>query len=91
VLELAETFTDVAYGPEIRRLGRTLGRWAEPIAAWHASKATNGPVEAINNLAKRIKRVAFGLTNWTHWRIRVLLYAGKPDWSKLATVTPARP
>ncbi len=88
MLELAATFTDVAYGPEIRRLGRTLKRWAEPIAAWHASRATNGPVEAINNLAKRIKRVAFGLTNWTHWRIRVLLYAGKPDWSKLATITP---
>lgn len=62
--------------------------WAQPIAAWHASRATNGPVEAIDNLAKRIKRVAFGLTNWTHWRIRVLLYAGKPDWSKLATITP---
>lgn len=63
---------------------------AEPagIAAWHASKATNGPVEAINNLAKRIKPVAFGLTNWTHWRIRVLLYAGKPDWSKLPLITP---
>ena len=45
----------------------------------------------INNLTKRIKRVAFGLTNWTHWRIRVLLYAGEPDWSKLSTVTPARP
>lgn len=47
VLELAATFTDAAYGREIRRLGRTLRRWAEPIAAWHASRATNGPVEAI--------------------------------------------
>lgn len=45
--ELAASCTDGAYGPEIRRLGRTLRRWAEPIAAWHASKATNGPVEAI--------------------------------------------
>ncbi len=42
----------------------------------------------INGLAKRIKRVAFGMTNFRHWRIRVLLYAGKPDWSKLATITP---
>ena len=41
-----------------------------------------------NGLAKRIKRVAFGLRNFVHWRIRVLLYAGKPDWSKLPTVTP---
>ena len=42
----------------------------------------------MNGLAGRIKRVAFGLTNSVHWRIRVLLYAGKPDWSKLATITP---
>jgi hypothetical protein len=43
----------------------------------------------MNGLAKRIKRIAFGLRNFTHWRIRVLLYAGKPDWSKLPTVTPS--
>jgi transposase InsO family protein len=43
---------------------------------------------SMNGLAKRVKRAAFGLRNFTHWRIRVLLYAGKPDWSKLATVTP---
>ena len=35
-----------------------------------------------------IKRVAFGMTNFRHWRIRVLLYAGRPDCSKLALVTP---
>ena len=38
-----------------------------------------------------VKRVAFGITNWTHWRVRVLLYAGRPDWSKLPTITPAAP
>ncbi|WP_157041628.1 hypothetical protein [Nitriliruptor alkaliphilus] len=42
----------------------------------------------INNFAKRIRRLAFGITNWAHWRVRILLYAGKPDWSKLATITP---
>jgi transposase len=89
--ELAATLDDRVYCPEIRRLGRTLKRWGPQIAAWHRSRASNGPVEAINNLAKRIKRVAFGITNWTHWRVRVLLYAGKPDWSKLATITPAAP
>jgi hypothetical protein len=31
------------------------------------------------------------MTNWTHWRVRVLLYAGCPDWTKLATITPAAP
>ena len=49
------------------------------------------PRGGVNALAKRVKRVAFGITNWTHWRVRVLLYAGRPDWSKLATITPAAP
>jgi transposase len=91
VTELADTLDDKIYSPELRRLGRTLRRWAPQIAAWHTSRASNGPVEAINNLAKRVKRVAFGITNWTHWRVRVLLYAGRPDWSKLATIAPAAP
>jgi transposase len=74
--------------PEVRQLGRTLRRWREQIAAWHDAQVSNGPTEAMNNLAKRIKRVAFGMTNFRNWRIRVLLYAGSPDWSKLPTVTP---
>lgn len=49
------------------------------------------PRRAMNNLAKRIKRVTLGITNWTHWRIRVLLCAGHPGWPKLATITPATP
>jgi transposase len=93
VTELAATFTlnDRVYYPEVRRPGRMLARWAPQIAAWHRLRASNGPVEAINGLAKRVKRVAFGITNWTYWRVRVLLYAGRPDWSKLATITPAAP
>jgi hypothetical protein len=39
-------------------------------------------------LIKRIKRVAFGLRKFAHYRLRVLLYAGKPNWDNLATVTP---
>ncbi|WP_236684638.1 transposase [Ferrimicrobium acidiphilum] len=49
---------------------------------------TNGPTESMNNLIKRIKRIAFGMTNFANFRIRALLSAGKPDWSLLATVTP---
>jgi transposase len=37
-----------------------------------------GPTEAVNNLIKRIKRIAFGLTVFRHYRIRALLYAGRP-------------
>jgi transposase len=49
---------------------------------------SNGPTEAANNLIKRIKRVAFGLTSFRNHRVRVLLYAGRPNWDLLATLTP---
>jgi hypothetical protein len=32
--------------------------------------------------------VGFGFRRFAHYRIRVLLYAGRPDWTLLATVTP---
>ena len=59
---------------------------------------TNGPTEALNNLIKRIKRAAFGIKrikraafgfrNFANYRIRALLYAGKPNWTLLTAVTP---
>jgi transposase len=73
---------------EVRSLGRTLIRWRDQIAAWHRAHVTNGPTEAANNLIKRIKRVAFGFTRFRNYRVRVLLYAGKPNWDLLATITP---
>jgi len=42
----------------------------------------------MNNLIKRIKRIGFGFRRFSHYRIRILLYAGKPNWDLLATVTP---
>ena len=58
------------------------------IAAWHKAQVSNGPTEAINNLIKRIKRVAFGFRRFTNYRIRALLYAGKPNWDLLTSITP---
>ena len=49
---------------------------------------TNAATEGMNNLIKRVKRVAFGFTRFRNYRIRVLLYAGKPNWHLLATITP---
>jgi transposase len=74
--------------PEVRQLGRTIVRWRTQIAAWHGSRVSNGPTEAANNLIKRVKRVAFGFRRFAHYRIRALLYAGRPNWDLLATVTP---
>jgi hypothetical protein len=86
VSEVGGVATSIAF--EVRHLGRTITRWAAQIVAWHRSHVTNGPTEAVNNLAKRIKRVAFGLVNFRHHRVRCLLYAGKPDWTLLPTIQP---
>lgn len=35
--------TDTDCAPELRRLGRTLGRWHVAIVNWDRARATNGP------------------------------------------------
>jgi transposase len=85
---LAEDMCDEVHPPEVRSLGRTLRRWRNEIAAWHASHVSNGPTEAANNLIKRVKRAAFGFTSFRNYRVRSLLYAGRPNWELLATITP---
>ena len=87
-LQLADDLQDESCPPEIHKLGRTIARWTPQIANWHISKVTNGPTEALNNLIKRVKRAAFGFRNFANYRIRALLYAGKPNWDLLASVTP---
>ena len=86
--ELTENLTDGDFPPELSKLGRTLRRWHHQITNWHHARVTNGPTEAVNNLIKRVKRVAFGFRRFNHYRIRALLYAGKPNWKLLNTITP---
>jgi transposase len=99
--QLADDLRDDSMPPEVRSLGRTISRWRDLIVAWHRARVSNGPTEAVNNLVKRIKRVAFGITNFRNYRIlafgitnfrnyriRALLYAGRPNWDLLANITP---
>ena len=71
---------------EVQRLGRTLHRWFDKICNYHLAKVTNGPTEALNNLVKRIKRIGFGFRNFENYRIRALLYAGRPNWRVLGSM-----
>jgi transposase len=86
--ELIRDMNDPSWPIEVRSLSRTLKRWRDQIIAWHQTHFTNGPTEAANNLIKRVKRAAFGFRSFRNYRIRALLYAGKPNWSLLATVIP---
>ena len=86
--QLACDLQDPGLPPETNRLGRTLSSWRTQISNWHAARVTNAATEAANNLIKRVKRAAFGFTNFANYRIRALLYAGKPNWALLDTLTP---
>ena len=72
--------------PEIQKFGRTLKKWFDKITNFHLTRLSNGPTESINNLIKRIKRIGFGFRNFENYRIRALLYAGKPNWRVLGSI-----
>jgi transposase len=88
VAQLGHDLQDESCPTEVRSLGRTIVRWRDQIVAWHRALVSNGPTEAVNNLIKRIKRIGFGFRRFAHYRIRVLLYAGRPNWDLLPAVTP---
>jgi transposase len=75
-----------AMPPEIQKLGRTIRTWFDKIANFHIARVSNGPTESLNNLIKRIKRIGFGFRNFKNYRIRALLYAGKPNWRVLGSI-----
>ena len=75
-----------AMPPEVRKLGRTIRTWFDKICNYHLAKVTNGPTESLNNLIKRIKRIGFGFRNFENYRIRALLYAGRPNWRVLGSI-----
>lgn len=66
--------------PEVRAMGRTLAHWRMEILNHHRTGASNGPTEGANFCAKQVKRAGRGLTNFKHYRLRVLLYAGGVTW-----------
>lgn len=72
--------------PELQRLAKTLRNWKDEITNWLDAKVSNGPTEALNNLIKRVKRSGYGFRNFTSYRIRILLYAGKPNWRVLDSI-----
>lgn len=84
--ELVAHCTKRSMPPEVQRLGQTIRRWFDKICNFHLARMSNGPTEALNNLIKRIKRVGFGFRNFENYRIRALLYAGKPNWRILGSI-----
>jgi transposase len=84
--ELVAHCVKKAMPPEIQKLGRTIRAWFDKIVNFHLARVSNGPTESLNNLIKRIKRIGFGFRNFKNYRIRALLYAGKPNWRVLGSI-----
>lgn len=84
--ELVEHCRRPSMPKELRRFGATIHRWSKKIRNYHHAKISNGPTEALNNLIKRVKRVGYGFRNFTNYRVRALLYTGRPNWRLLSSI-----
>ena len=80
------TVADAPCRPRSKGSGGPCTAWFDKIANFHLARVSNGPTEALNNLIKRIKRIGFGFRNFENYRIRALLYAGKPNWRVLGSI-----
>ena len=57
---------------------QTLERWMDKIANYFICRSTNGPTEGFNHGLRAILWRAFGMTNFLHFRARVLHAFGIP-------------
>jgi transposase len=74
-----------AIGAEVRGLARTLTQWREPILAWHTTGHTSGPIEGLNSLTKKVKRIAAGFRSFASYQLRILLACRGCNWDLLGT------
>lgn len=58
--------------PEIKTLTATLSRWRTEILNYFKYRITNARVEGFNNVAKVIKRRAYGFRSFENYRLRLL-------------------
>jgi hypothetical protein len=71
-------------------VARTIKQWREAILTWHTTGYTNGPVEGLNSVIKKVKRVAAGFRSFQNYRTRILLAVGGCNWDRLGTPPPLR-
>jgi transposase len=72
--------------PEIQKLGRTIRKWFDKLCNYHIAKVTNGPTEGLNNLIPAHQEDRLRVPQLPNYRIRALLYAGKPNWRVLGSI-----
>jgi transposase len=70
--------------PEVVRLARTIKRWETEVLNFFVTGRTNARSEAQNLITEKLRRVAHGLRNFEHYRLRLLLHSGV-EWQTVRT------
>lgn len=60
--------------PELVECAKTFQHWFQAIKNSLAVPFSNGPVEGTNNKIKVLKRICFGMPNFTNFKARILLF-----------------
>jgi transposase len=70
--------------PELTRLAKTVSSWETEILNYHVTGISNGPTEAQNLIAEKLRRIGHGMRNFENYRLRLLLHSGV-EWDTPAT------
>jgi transposase len=62
--------------PELTRLAKTVSTWEKEILNYHVTGISNGPTEAQNLIAEKLRRIGHGMRNFENYRLRLLLHSG---------------
>jgi transposase len=62
--------------PELTRLAKTVSAWETEILNHHVTGISNGPTEAQNLIAEKLRRIGHGMRNFENYRLRLLLHSG---------------
>lgn len=62
--------------PELTRLAKTVSSWEQEILNYHVTGISNGPTEAQNLIAEKLRRIGHGMRNFENYRLRLLLHSG---------------
>lgn len=69
------TFASILDYKYLNQFIKTLKNWKSQIAAFASQRITNAATEGLNNYLRYFKRISFGLPNFEHMRLRILLAA----------------
>ena len=59
--------------PELTRLTKTVSNWETEILNYHVTGISNGPTEAQNLIAEKVRRTGHGMRKFENYRLRLLL------------------